>query len=290
MAPTRVCVVASLAAATVAVATTLVPSPTAVAAVPFSSHANAGSAVDGALLPAELVTLSVGENDAPRDGEVSLPTSTDRQTLVKILAALSAAHTWLSGPGVYSTTDGAGGAGGTLMRWNPDAPRPAAVVTLHGLGGAGPNAVDSLRADLPSSTLSYTSLYGPSSGEDRGDNPRSWFPIGAVNLGTVPSSDHEAGADADLAAAADRVDKVVAAIVSRGVPRDRVVLYGYSLGAATLSDYVLSGRAKGLAGVILIGGWMPRSRSAAGASPGGAAGMRVAILHGRLDGLVPPVA
>jgi len=62
------------------------------------------------------------------------------QTLVSILAALSATYTDLTNLDECGTDDGGGGVGGTLNRPDAGAARPAAVVTLHGLGGSGPNS------------------------------------------------------------------------------------------------------------------------------------------------------
>jgi len=214
-----------------------------------------------------------------------LPAPADRQTLVSILAALSATYTELTNPAEFGTDDGGGAVGGTLNRTDAAAPRPAAVVTLHGLGGSGPKAVAALRDDVDAATLAYRSVYGPSAGTDGGGNPRSWFPIGAVPVGRVPTADAAAGAAADLAATADRVDAVVAAAERRGVPRARIVLAGYSLGAAAAADFALSGRAGGLAAVLVSGGWTPRPGRVV--PPAAAAGVRVIVRHGRLDGLVP---
>ncbi|OSX73863.1 hypothetical protein BU14_0323s0007 [Porphyra umbilicalis] len=191
----------------------------------------------------------------------------------------------LTNPDELGAHDGGGGVGGTLNRTDAAAARPAAVVTLHGLGGSDPKAVAALRADVDAATLGYTSVYGPSAGTDGGGNPRSWFPIGSATVGRVPTADAGAGAAADLAATADRVDAVIAAAVRRGVPRARIVLVGYSLGAAAAADYTLSGRADGLGAVVVSGGWTPRPGRVVPA--GAAAGVRVVVRHGRLDVLVP---
>lgn len=238
------------------------------------------TATTTAAVPALRTVTAVA--DAADAAAGDLPAAVDRQRLVKIFAAISAASTWFTRPSDYGVTDGAGGAGGVFSRTKPGSGRPAAVVTLHGLGGSGAHAVDRLREDLGDATLRYTSLYGPSTGTDRAGTYRSWFPIGAVGLGKVPQSDGPAGAAADLATAAARIDRVIAAT---GVPRGRVVLVGFSQGAATLIDYVLGGHARGVAGVLLSAGWVPRPARAADAAA--AAGVRVAIAHGRWDWLVP---
>lgn len=225
---------------------------------------------------------------AVSDDGLRLPDVADHQTLVKLISTLTAALTWFTRPDAYGSKDGAGGRGGTLPRSIAKAARPAAIVTLHGLGGSGPHAVDALRKDLRPATLAYTSLYGPSAYTDRAGNARSWFPIGPVRAGRVPTADLSAGAAANLAAAAARIDAVVAAAVASGVPRRRIVLVGFSLGAATVADYVLAGRAKGLSAVILSAGWRPRP--AARVRPRAAAGVRVFIRHGGRDWLIPPRA
>jgi len=225
---------------------------------------------------------------AVHDDGLRLPDVADHWTLVKLTSALSSVLTWFTRPDAYGTEDGAGGAGGTLLRSYAKAARPAAIVTLHGLGGSGPHAVDALRKDLLRGTLTRTSLYGPSAGTDGAGNTRSWFPIGSVRAGRVPTADTSAGAAADLAAAAARIDAVVAAAVASGVPRRRIVLVGFSLGAATVAEYVLAGRARGLAAVILSAGWRPRP--AARVRPRAAAGVRVFVRHGGRDWLIPPRA
>ncbi|KAK1863825.1 hypothetical protein I4F81_006379 [Pyropia yezoensis] len=266
-----------------------------VAAAALSAGAPPAAAAAPPPPPAASAAAFAATSLAPRTGRPALdaaaaagtlPAPVDRQRLVKLFAALSAAATWLTRPDVYGVTDGAGGAGGTFPRAGPlDAGRPAAVVTLHGLGGSGAHAVDRLREDLTAPTLRYTSLYGPSTGTDGAGTYRSWFPIGSVRLNQVPAADGPAGAAADLAAAAARIDRVIAAT---GVPRGRVVLVGFSQGAATAIDYVLAGRAKGLAGIMLSAGWVPRPKRAATATAAAAAaGLRVAIAHGRWDWLVP---
>lgn len=293
MAPLRrVAVVLVVAAAAVSVGAT----PAAAAAVPPAAAAATATVPNGggdggvaaaaaaatttAAVPALRTVTAVA--DAADAAAGDLPAAVDRQRLVKIFAAISAASTWFTRPSDYGVTDGAGGAGGVFSRTKPGSGRPAAVVTLHGLGGSGAHAVDRLREDLGDATLRYTSLYGPSTGTDRAGTYRSWFPIGAVGLGKVPQSDGPAGAAADLATAAARIDRVIAAT---GVPRGRVVLVGFSQGAATLIDYVLGGHARGVAGVLLSAGWVPRPARAADAAA--AAGVRVAIAHGRWDWLVP---
>lgn len=241
----------------------------------------AATGVEGASLATAAVAV------APADAG-SLADRSERQTFVKILAALSAANTRLTRPGAYGVSDGAGGPGGMRTRSNAAARRPAVVVSLHGLGSSGAHAVESRLDDLPASTTAYTSIIGPSTGTDSASNERSWFPIGDVSLGTVPTADLSAGAADDLATAADRIDAVIAAAAARGgVTRSRVVVTGFSQGAATAMDYVATGRAAGLAGVVVWGGWLPRPDATV---PGSAEGVRVAILHGRRDWLVPAVA
>lgn len=258
----------------------------AAVAVAAAAIAAMAAAVAGVATSASAATAATA---AAAGGGSSLAGRADRQALVKLLAALSAANTRLTRPDAYGTSDGAGGRGGMRGRTNATAGRPALVVSLHGLGSSGAHAVEGLVDDLPESTAAYTSIIGPSAGTDRAGNERSWFPIGAISVGTVPTADVAAGAAADLAAAADRIDAVIAAAASRGgVPRSRVVVAGFSQGAAAAIDYVAAGRAAGVAGVVVWGGWLPRP--AAPAAAAAAAGVRVAVLHGRYDWLVPPAA
>ncbi|GAB0497116.1 hypothetical protein MMPV_008439 [Pyropia vietnamensis] len=271
-ASTAIFVIAGVLMAAVTVQSVGVPPAAAAAVHPTSAAAAARTPPASRVAAGEVAAIAEGD----------LPAPVDRQRLAKLFAAISATKTWFTRPDDYGVSDGAGGIGGVYSRTNAGAGRPAAVVSLHGLGSSGAHAVDGLREDLPAATLAYTSLYGPSAGLDSAGTFRSWFPIGSVGLGKVPAADESAGAGVDLAAAAARIDRVIAAT---GVPRGRVVLVGFSQGAATVIDYVLDGRAKGLAGIVLSAGWVPRPARARPQS--GATGIRVLIAHGRWDWLVP---
>ncbi|OSX80409.1 hypothetical protein BU14_0052s0025 [Porphyra umbilicalis] len=156
------------------------------------------------------------------------------QTLVSILAALSATYTDLTNLDECGTDDGGGGVGGTLNR-------PDAEVVPH--------------------WLRHRRAGAPKADADAGGGGR---PDPPPPTASTRSSPRRCGGR---------------------VPRARIVLFGYSLGAAAAADETLPGRAGEPGAVIVSGGRTPRPAWVVAAAA--AAGGRVIVRRGRLDVLAP---
>jgi len=131
----------------------------------------------------------------------------------------------------------------------------ATVIFLHGLGdsGAGWRPVAGMLAErfqhvkfvLPNAPSMSVSLF-------QGMYAPSWFDIRSISM-EKPDED-----EAGIIVAAKSIQLIIKAEVDAGLPANRIVLGGFSQGAATSLFTGLTSE-KRLAGIIALSGWVPLS-------------------------------
>lgn len=164
-------------------------------------------------------------------------------------------------------------------------PKPAwSILWLHGLGADGndfapivPELVrpgwPPLRFVFPHAPVRPVTING-------GARMRAWYDI--LSLSSDLRAD-EAGVDASMR----EVEALIGRERDRGVPPSRLVLAGFSQGAAVALATGLR-REAGLAGVVALSGYLPLAgRNAVEATAAGRA-TPMFLGHGRQDPVVPP--
>lgn len=155
----------------------------------------------------------------------------------------------------------------------------ASIVWLHGLGADGNDfvpLVDELTRTAPCG-VRFIFPHAPAQPVtvNGGMTMPAWYDIRGLGDGI---DEDEAG----IATARGHVEALVQRERDRGVPTERILLAGFSQGAATAIHAALS-MATPPGGVVALSGWMP-----AGTEAGpGAAGLPVFMAHGTEDPVVP---
>lgn len=147
------------------------------------------------------------------------------------------------------------------------------VVLMHGYGAPGDDLVglgEELAASVPARFVMPAA-------------PRVWAggPPGRAWFEREPAQARE-----QLPTASRAVEGVLATLEDQGVPRDRVVLAGFSQGAMMALERALRGPAVPRAVVMLSGG-LPRGTSESELDFSRLSGVPVFVSHGRRDQLLP---
>jgi len=166
---------------------------------------------------------------------------------------------------------------------NPAGTPRASVIILHGLGADGTDflpmadeldlaAVGPVRYLMPRAPVRRVTING-------GQPMRAWYDILGRDL--VMRED-----EAGLRDSMTQVGELIAREVTRGVPVHRIVLAGFSQGAAIALGTGLrhSSRLAGLAG---LSGYVPLAESSAAEQHAASQGLPIFLAHGRSDGIVP---
>ncbi|MDE2398495.1 MAG: carboxylesterase [Burkholderiales bacterium] len=166
----------------------------------------------------------------------------------------------------------------------PPAEPVATVIVLHGLGADGTDflpladeidlaAVGPVRWVLPRAPVRPVTING-------GYPMRAWYDILAPDL---QRREDEAGLRQSFAEVHELIEREIA----RGVPARRIVLAGFSQGAAITLGAGLRCRRR-LAGLAALSGYLPLASSSAAERSEENAGLTVFGAHGARDGVVVP--
>ena len=153
-----------------------------------------------------------------------------------------------------------------------------AVLLLHGYGARGDDLVDFAARLHDAVPALYVIPRGPlqSEGHHRG---RAWFDPPASQQRSARDR-REAGRDARQSGA--RLEELLNTLESRGIPRERVIIAGFSQGAAMSATLALCGERR-VAGIALLSGSeLPRC-----ADHDLAEGVPVFVAHGTSDAVLP---
>jgi phospholipase/carboxylesterase len=159
----------------------------------------------------------------------------------------------------------------------------AAVIWLHGLGADGFDFVPVVREleALGAPSPRYVFPHAPMRPVtiNNGFVMRAWYDIRTADLG---HREDEAGIRASQAA----VERLIERETARGVPRRRIVLAGFSQGAAITLQTGLR-QAEPLAGLIALSGYLPLAEALAVERHAASDAVPLLMAHGKDDPVVP---
>jgi phospholipase/carboxylesterase len=159
----------------------------------------------------------------------------------------------------------------------------ACVVWLHGLGADGYDFVPVVKEleSLGAPAARYVFPHAPMMPVtiNNGFVMRAWYDIRTADLG---HREDENGIRASQAS----VEQLLAREIERGTPRRRIVLAGFSQGAAIALQTGLR-QAEPLAGLIALSGYLPLAEKFAAERHAGSAGVPILMAHGDADPVVP---
>jgi phospholipase/carboxylesterase len=166
----------------------------------------------------------------------------------------------------------------------PAAPANAAVIWLHGLGADGNDFVP-IVAELglpPSIQARFIFPHAPLRPItiNAGYVMRGWYDI--VDLQSLRREDGDG-----IRASARAIEALIAEQTSAGVPAARIVLAGFSQGAAVALHTGLRHEER-LAGIVALSGYLPFAATLAAEAHRANAGTPIFLAHGTYDDVVPP--
>lgn len=160
------------------------------------------------------------------------------------------------------------------------------VLWLHGLGADGndfvPLVPELVRRDWPAIRFVFPHAPVRAVTINNGARMRAWYDIRDFDFA---SRADEAGVLESIV----QVEALIAREAARGVPASRVLLAGFSQGAAIALAAGL-GRTSPLAGLIALSGYLPMADQLARAMPAAAATQPLFMAHGQHDPVVPYAA
>ncbi|GAA4855335.1 alpha/beta hydrolase [Luteimonas vadosa] len=160
------------------------------------------------------------------------------------------------------------------------------VVWLHGLGADGgdfePIVPQLVRPGWPSIRFVFPHAPMRAVTINNGMRMRAWYDIRDFDLANRAD---EAGVDESIA----QVEALVAREGDRGVPRNRVLLAGFSQGGAITLAAGLRSRAP-FAGLVALSTYLPSAHNAKALLAPGASSQPVFMAHGTQDPVVPCAA
>jgi phospholipase/carboxylesterase len=159
----------------------------------------------------------------------------------------------------------------------------AAVIWLHGLGADGYDFVPVVR-ELESNgapAARYVFPHAPMMPVtiNNGFVMRAWYDIRTADLA---HREDEAGIRGSQAA----VQRLLEREATRGLPRSRIVLAGFSQGAAIALHTGLR-QAEPLAGLVALSGYLPLAEKFAAERNAASGGVPILMAHGSEDPVVP---
>jgi len=165
-------------------------------------------------------------------------------------------------------------------------PAPSnSVIWLHGLGADG-HDFEPVVPLLGLERIAATRFVFPHAGMrpvtlNGGMVMRAWYDIRGMEVGR--DQDEEG-----IAASADQVTALVEREIGRGVPAERIVLAGFSQGAATAA-HVAMRYPRALAGLVVLSGYLLFPERLAAEAHLANRSLEVFVGHGLLDPVVPAV-
>lgn len=165
---------------------------------------------------------------------------------------------------------------------NPTGDVTGSLIWLHGLGASGDDFVPLVpHLDLPG--VRYVFPHAPLSAVtiNGGMVMPSWYDIRSLDHRNANRED-----PVGVAAAAEHVRALIAREVERGVPEDRIVLAGFSQGAAT-ALYTALRHPRPLLGAIVLSGYLVLDRTLDAEITEAARATPMWFGHGTRDAVVP---
>ena len=164
----------------------------------------------------------------------------------------------------------------------PDRQAQASVIWLHGLGADGHDFA-SLPPQLgvsPGLAIRYVFPHAPVMPVtlNMGARMRAWYDI--VSL------DARGQDETGIRRSAASIEDLIAREVDRGVPSSRVVLAGFSQGAA-MALFTGLRHAAPLAGILALSGYLPLHESLSAEASEGNKRVEILQVHGQHDDVVP---
>ena len=171
----------------------------------------------------------------------------------------------------------------TCVEIEPSTPATASVLWLHGLGADGhdfePIVPELVRPGWPALRFVFPHAPVRPVTINNGMRMRAWYDIKDFDLA---SRADEAG----VAESIEQVETLVAREVERGIPRERIVLAGFSQGGAiTLAWGVRTTHP--LAGLVALSTYVPSAQKAGEFARTEAKAQPVFMAHGTMDPVVP---
>ena len=158
-----------------------------------------------------------------------------------------------------------------------------AVIWLHGLGADGYDFVPAVKEleSLGAPPARYVFPHAPMMPVtiNNGFVMRAWYDIRTADL--AHREDEQT-----IRASQEAVEALIAREVQRGIPRARIVLAGFSQGAAITLQTGLR-QAAPLAGLLALSGYLPLADKVAAERHPASAGVPVLMAHGTDDPVVP---
>ena len=165
---------------------------------------------------------------------------------------------------------------------SPPRPADAAVIWLHGLGADGHDfaALPPQLGVPPDAAVRYVFPHAPERPVtvNLGLRMRAWYDIASLG----ERSRDEAGIRRSAAA----VDGLIAREIERGVPSTRIVLAGFSQGAATALFTGLR-HPRPLGGIVALSGYLPLADALADEASPANRQIEIFLAHGGRDEVVP---
>ena len=163
------------------------------------------------------------------------------------------------------------------------APRPvAAVIWLHGLGADGHDfepivpelglpASKPVRFIFPHAPLRPVTI-------NMGMRMRAWYDI--FQLGGGPED------EAGIRSSQGMLESLISGEVARGIPRNRIVLAGFSQGGAIVLQTGLR-HPERLAGLMALSSYLPLSKTLEKERAAANSGLPIFMAHGQYDDMIP---
>jgi len=167
------------------------------------------------------------------------------------------------------------------LEHTPGEPALRSVIWMHGLGASGADFVPLVpHIDLPRTRFVFPHAPHRPVTINGGYVMPAWYDILTMERGPGRES-----AD-DIRDAATQVEALIAREVARGVPHERIVLAGFSQGAA-MALHVGLRQPEALAGIMVLSGYLVLEDTLAAEHDGANAATPVFFAHGRSDDVVP---
>ena len=163
-------------------------------------------------------------------------------------------------------------------------PSPSAsVIWLHGLGADGYDFVPVVRElqalGAPAARYVFPHAQTMPVTINGGAVMRAWYDI--VNVDLLRREDEKG-----IRASQKQVEALIEREVSRGVPRSRIVLAGFSQGGAIALQTGLR-QVQPLAGIVALSCYLPLAETFAAERVSATAGVPIFLAHGTSDPIVP---
>ena len=170
-----------------------------------------------------------------------------------------------------------------LVEMQTTAAPERAVIWLHGLGADGYDFVPVVKEleSLGAPAARYVFPHAPMMPVtiNNGYVMRAWYDIRTADLAHREDEQTIRGSQR-------AVEELIGREVQRGIPRSRIVLAGFSQGAAITLQAGLR-QAEPLAGLVALSGYLPLADRLAAERHPGSAGVPVLMAHGTDDPVVP---